>query len=94
MFINGISHRRQHMPRKAAALATERTLIRERAAKNVQPPAMHNIEASQNFNAPLDGTNLHFCKLLPIGPSSVSRSAQGINAGSRMKSPPLSSSNS
>jgi hypothetical protein len=33
MFINGISHRWRHMPKEAAAVAAERMLIRERAAK-------------------------------------------------------------
>jgi hypothetical protein len=32
--------------------------------KNVKPPGMHNIAACQNFNAPLDGINLHFYKPL------------------------------
>jgi hypothetical protein len=28
---------------------------------------MHSIAAGQNFNVPLGGITLHFCKLLPIG---------------------------
>jgi hypothetical protein len=46
---------------------------------------MHIIAACQNFNAPLDGTNLHFSKPLLIRLIRFPAAAHGINARSRLK---------
>jgi hypothetical protein len=60
----------------------ERIASPGRAGKKMSSPTvMHNIAASQNFNAPLDGTSLLFCKLLPISLHLFSGSLIGLPAG-------------